>query len=119
MEKVPHTDINAVAALFPLMKGCDGYSNYSSTTSLGRGVAAGFVKRLLKISEPASPARQPPNTASPSAISTLTGELKANGASSPGIGEAVPGALLMIPKAAAAIPASPPPTKFEQYIGTG
>ena len=41
------------------------------------------------------------------------GALKANGASIPGIGEAVPGALFTMPSIAAPTPAIPPPKKLE------
>ena len=69
--------------------------------------------------EPTNPATEPPMIASTIEMITFTGALNANGARSPGIGEAVPGALLMIPSAAAASPANPPPKKFDTKIGIG
>ena len=44
---------------------------------------------------------------------TFTGELNANGAINPGIGDAVPGALHTIPSRDAPIPALPPPKKLD------
>lgn len=67
-----------------------------------------------KIMDPTRPATHPPNIAKARAPKTWSGGLNANGARRPGIGDAVPGALLMIWNAAAEIPAKPPPKKFEQ-----
>ena len=61
----------------------------------------------------------PPIIAKITAKITLLAGLKPNGANKPGIGEAVPGALLMILKWAADTPAKAPPKKFEAYICTG
>lgn len=80
---------------------------------------AGIFTLFLNTVPPTSPAMEPPSTAKVSASTTLSGGLNANGAISPGIGDAVPGALLTIWNAAAEIPASPPPKKLEQYIGIG
>ena len=55
---------------------------------------------------PTNPDRLPPKIAKNKAPITAIGGLKANGAISPGIGDAVPGALLIIPNTAAEIPAS-------------
>ena len=68
-----------------------------------------FLNTML----PAKPARVPPTAPRARAMSTLTGGLKANGANSPGIGDAVPGALFTMPSKAAAMPARPPPKKFD------
>ena len=46
---------------------------------------------------------------------TFTGELNANGAINPGIGDAVPGALHTIPSRDAPIPAIPPPKKLDPW----
>lgn len=66
----------------------------------------------MKISPPTFPARSPPSAANASAKTTFNGGLNANGARSPGIGDDVPGALSIILKTAAEIPASPPPKKY-------
>ncbi len=69
---------------------------------------------FLNIVLPTRPAVHPPSIAKNSAITTWSGGLNANGAKSPGIGDAVPGALFTIWKTAAEIPARPPPKKLEQ-----
>jgi hypothetical protein len=84
----------------------------SGTSSTGAAVFT--FPRRLKTVLPTNPATDPPRTAKASAQSTVIGLLNANGAKSPGIGEAVPGALFMIWNAAAEIPANPPPKKLEQ-----
>ena len=71
-----------------------------------------FNDLFLNTMLPINPARLPPRTAKNKELRTAIGGLKANGAISPGIGDAVPGALLMIPKTAAESPASPPPKKL-------
>ena len=68
----------------------------------------------LKTVPPINPASKPPAAANAREITTVPGALNANGARSPGIGEAVPGALFTMWNTAAEIPASPPPKKFEQ-----
>lgn len=73
-----------------------------------------FSALFLNTILPINPARLPPRTAKNKAPRTAIGGLKANGAISPGIGDAVPGALLMMPKTAAETPARPPPKKLEQ-----
>ena len=76
---------------------------------------SGFISYFfLNTMAPTIPARVPLMAASSSAISTFNGGLKAKGASSPGMGDAVPGALLIMPRNAAATPEKPPPKKLEQ-----
>ena len=71
------------------------------------------VAKRLKTKEPTRPAKIPDAAPMASARTTLPAGLKAKGASRPGMGEAVPGALFTMPSRAAAIPASPPPRKSE------
>ena len=87
--------------------------NYAPTVT-AEAVSAALFLWPLNTRLPTKPARLPPATANASARTTWRGGLNANGARSPGIGDAVPGALLMIWKTAAEIPARPPPKKFEQ-----
>ena len=72
----------------------------------GYAVLAEFFcsSKRLNTMLPTNPAREPPAAASTSAVATFPGGLKANGARSPGIGDAVPGALFIMPSMAAAIP---------------
>lgn len=89
------------------------YSNCTFPIDCESFFISTFVSNFLNTILPTNPAKHPPAIANANAPSTLSGELNANGARSPGIGEAVPGALLMIPNAAAAIPANPPPKKLD------
>ena len=76
-------------------------------------ISAGVFAKPLNTIEPTNPAKDPPIAASTIAATTLSGGLNPNGAKSPGIGDAVQGALLIMPSIAAASPASPPPKKFD------
>jgi hypothetical protein len=67
--------------------------------------------------DPANPHAIPHSADNARTMHSLIGSLKAKGTSIPGIGEAVPGALLMIPKDAAIIPENPPAKKLHEYIG--
>lgn len=67
-----------------------------------------------KTIDPINPATVPPTAAMAKASTTFIGSLNAKGASTPGIGDAVPGALLIIPSAAAAIPEIAPPKKISR-----
>ena len=84
---------------------CDKKDRNYAPTVTAEAVSAALFLWLLNTRLPTKPARLPPATANASARTTWRGGLNANGARSPGIGDADPGALLMIWKTAAEIPA--------------
>ena len=63
---------------------------------------------------PTVPQMIPAAAAPQIAITTVIGSLNANGARSPGTGDAVPGALLMIPSVTAMMPEKPPAKKLHE-----
>jgi len=81
------------------------YMNYCGTSSFPN-------PSFLNTIEPTNPASAPPTAPIANARITFIGSLNANGASIPGIGEAVPGALFTIPRTAAQTPAKAPPKKL-------
>ena len=94
-----------------------GGSVIDSAKAIGYGVANPWTdvwNFFLKTMLPRRPAMVPPKMARAKAATTVTGALKAKGAKRPGMGEAVPGALLTMLRQAAATPAKPPPRKLEQ-----